>query len=279
MKLYILIFFLSFNSYAEKMPVIYGSDNRTNMYEIKDQKILEISKSIAALIVKENVQDIILTTPYGIRHNLCHDEKFYDEPTAANCTAFLIAPDLIATAGHCAEEELCVRFSVVFGFEINKIGANPADIKSKDIYHCKKVIAAEKDPFVDFGILQLDRPVYDRPILKLKKETGIKPGENVWALGFPAGLPLKMTGPGSVRSLARGGEYFVTTLDSFGGNSGSPIFNSQTNEIEGILVRGEADFEWDNEKNCRAVKRCAENECRGEEVTNIRYVTKALKIP
>ncbi|WP_420540401.1 S46 family peptidase (plasmid) [Paenibacillus polymyxa] len=33
--------------------------------------------------------------------------------------------------------------------------------------------------------------------------------------------------------------FFVANLDTYGGNSGSPVFNSDTHEVEGILVRGE----------------------------------------
>ena len=36
--------------------------------------------------------------------------------------------------------------------------------------------------------------------------------------------------------------FFRANLDTYGGNSGSPVFNSDTHQIEGLLVRGETDF-------------------------------------
>lgn len=54
-------------------------------------------------------------------------------------------------------------------------------------------------------------------------------------------------------------------LDIYGGNSGSPIFNSETHEVEGILVRGETDFEASG--NCNVSLICPTTSCRGEDIT------------
>jgi hypothetical protein len=59
--------------------------------------------------------------------------------------------------------------------------------------------------------------------------------------------------------------FFVANLDTYGGNSGSPVFNSVTHEVEGILVRGEADFV--QQGNCRVSLVCPSTGCRGEDVT------------
>ncbi len=37
-------------------------------------------------------------------------------------------------------------------------------------------------------------------------------------------------------------EFFVANLDTYGGNSGSPVVDARTYVVEGILVRGEDDF-------------------------------------
>ena len=36
--------------------------------------------------------------------------------------------------------------------------------------------------------------------------------------------------------------YFSANLDTYGGNSGSPVFNATDGTVEGILVRGNQDF-------------------------------------
>jgi len=36
--------------------------------------------------------------------------------------------------------------------------------------------------------------------------------------------------------------FFDANLDTFGGNSGSPVFDARTNAVVGILVRGADDY-------------------------------------
>lgn len=65
------------------------------------------------------------------------------------------------------------------------------------------------------------------------------------------------------------GEFFVANLDSFGGNSGSAVFNVTTEEVEGILVRGEADYKKKPGSSCGTPFKCKDDACRGEDVTYI----------
>ena len=52
----------------------------------------------------------------------------------------------------------------------------------------------------------------------------------VYALGYPTGLPLKLAGNATVQSVS-GTAYFTANLDTFAGNSGSPVFNFATNRV------------------------------------------------
>ena len=70
--------------------------------------------------------------------------------------------------------------------------------------------------------------------------------------------------------------YFSANLDSFEGNSGGPVFNSNDHFVEGILVRGEDDYIWDDKRDCFKVKKCLDRSCSGEEVTRISAI-KRLK--
>ena len=36
--------------------------------------------------------------------------------------------------------------------------------------------------------------------------------------------------------------YFITNTDTYGGNSGSPVFNEETGLVEGMLIQGANDF-------------------------------------
>ena len=80
-------------------------------------------------------------------------------------------------------------------------------------------------------------------------------------------MPSKIAGGSFIRSVEDG--YFVANLDTYGGNSGSIVINDATGEAEGILVRGEQDYQRNSEEGCYESVRCEDLGCRGEDVTLI----------
>ena len=78
------------------------------------------------------------------------------------------------------------------------------------------------------------------------------------------------------RSQQSADAFFVANLDTYGGNSGSPVFNSDTHEVEGILVRGEADFV--QQGNCQ-VSLFARLQGAGEDCTRTTEIAQLLEIP
>ncbi len=84
---------------------------------------------------------------------------------------------------------------------------------------------------------------------------------------------MKIAGGAKIRSVRD--QYFIANLDTYGGNSGSAVFNSSTGEVEGILVRGEVDYIFDN--GCRRSKKCTNDGCRGEDVTRIKQTFSYLE--
>jgi Peptidase S46 len=59
--------------------------------------------------------------------------------------------------------------------------------------------------------------------------------------------------------------FFVANLDTYGGNSGSPVVDQHTHVVEGILVNGEDDFvQYDG---CNVSVVCPDAGCQGEAVT------------
>ena len=109
----------------------------------------------------------------------------------------------------------------------------------------------------------------DRTPLEFRQEGEVELDTPLVVIGHPSGLPTKIA-DGMVRN-NESEYYFVTNLDTFGGNSGSAVFNTDTGVVEGILVR-EQDYVWDS-RGCRVPKVCDENECRGEDVTRITVVS------
>jgi V8-like Glu-specific endopeptidase len=69
-------------------------------------------------------------------------------------------------------------------------------------------------------------------IAPVRQEGTISTGQAVHAIGYPLGLPQKFA-PGVVQSDR--GAALVTSIQAYPGSSGSPVINSQTHAVEGIL--------------------------------------------
>lgn len=261
--------------------VIYGDDNRQDVYQVQDPTVREIADSTAAMIQNSSMTKnsdgtvTVKARSFGQDFNLCKSEPFYDQPAAAMCSASLVGEDLIATAGHCIDTSSCSRNSFVFNYRMNDSKTAPLTFQADDVYGCKEVVAWEKTGNQDYAVVRLDRKVRGHRVLAMAK-TDVAVGDQIYVVGHPSGLPTKVTDGATVRSLKNG--FFMSNLDTYGGNSGSAVFSAKTNEIVGILVRGEADFKWGTGANasCMVSNRCPADGCRGEDSTNISYVVKAV---
>lgn len=260
--------------------VIYGNDDRLDYYQEADAKIRGAADSTVALIkpallTTNGATTTIATTSYGQSYGLCPSEAFYSEETAAFCSGFLVAPDTVVTAGHCISDAAsCTDTRFVFGFKFAQAGAQPKSVPTDDVYSCKSVVHSVSNPQgEDFAVVKLDRPVTKHKPLLYRSNGQIAVGDAVRVIGYPAGLPVKIAGGANVRTLQP--EFFVANLDTYGGNSGSAVFNSVTGDVEGVLVRGEVDFTYAN--GCNSSNRCPNTGCRGEDVTLFARVLPYLK--
>ena len=276
-----------------KQRAAYGVDDRYDLYLVNDIKIQNDADSVIALIPKDRLHDNgdgtskLLTSKFiRVRVSvddieevvdLCNKEKYYNQPIAPFCSGFLVGPDLVATAGHCVDKEELgannmtiddVRF--VFGFKMENENEFNNTIDNDEIYKCKEIVNYKLDRNgSDWAIVKLDRKVSNHKIAKVHHQR-IKDNQKVHVIGHPAGLPLKYAGGAWVRDNSSK-EFFKANTDTYGGNSGSPIFNSETHEIEGILVRGVQDFKKNNRTNCAVTMVCPivneTRDCTGEDWT------------
>lgn len=268
---------------------IYGQDNRRDWGRIADPRVRSAARASVALIA-----DRVVTTKPGLletvasplwqSHLLCKDENFSSQISVAFCSGVLIAQDIVATAGHCVQEVAhnprslplsAIRF--VFGFTAeNHEDPGRSQFDEQQIYRGAAVlggrIQSTSQGTEDWAAIRLDRPVPSeiaRPVLLNTK--GVEAGARIYVIGYPSGIPLKYAPGAEVRD-ASGESSFVSNLDAFQGNSGSGVFLSSSNELVGLLVKGDTDYYYDSAKRCRYAYRCRQTGCTGEEVTRIEKV-------
>ncbi|MBI5240733.1 MAG: trypsin-like peptidase domain-containing protein [Elusimicrobia bacterium] len=262
--------------------VIYGDDNRVDLYQVKDKKILKLADSTLALFegagISVDPATQVATLPtesYGQGMSLCKEEPFYDQVNGAFCSGSLVAPNVIMTAGHCVKsQDACTGTKFVFGFAVKKEGQMPTTVPASEVYSCSQLLGREQvGTGADWALVKLDRPVKGHTPLVLNKKSEPANKTPLFVIGHPAGLPTKVAGGATVRDASPKG-YFVANLDTYGGNSGSAVFNAYTGLVEGILVRGENDYVWQG--SCRVSQKCPADGCRGEDVTEVGAVLATL---
>lgn len=264
------------------IDVIYGEDNRMDVFEARDNALVELSKSTAAMIAAPSLKTnrTGTTTVFGKTlesRGICASERFSQQISAANCSGFLVAPNILVTAGHCIKSQIdCTKYKWVFDYKVTRSDQGEVDVPTSSVYSCKSIIATELNQVTkeDYAVITLDRNVTDRAPLSFRKTGKIRKGTSIAVIGHPTGLPTKITDGAKVRSLA--GKFFVGNLDTYGGNSGSAVFNTKTGQVEGILVRGENDYVYDSAQGCQVSNVCDSDGCRGEDVTYITNI-EALK--
>lgn len=279
----LIVFFFSSQTFAKtfKPTIIYGEDNRIDVYASNDSALVELSKSTAAMIPSKNLKKNIFSGEYTIQGKtlkedmgVCDSERFANQISAAYCSGFLVGDKYLVTAGHCIENKSDCRSNYwVFDFKMENettINLNPSQ---ENVYKCKKIVSHALTNNNDYALLELDRPVVNRTPLKFRKSGTISVGEPLVVMGYPSGLPLKIADGANVRSLSK--EYFSANLDTYGGNSGSAVFNLDTHEVEGILVRGGRDYVY---KGCYVSNRIPNDGGMGEEITYITNIKELQKL-
>ncbi len=260
--------------------VIYGDDNRQDLYQVEDARMLKLAASTVALFKDFNVKVdprsglvSLEGEKFGDAFQLCSSEPFFEQPSGAFCSGSLVGPDLILTAGHCVEDEnACAGTRFIFDYGVKTQGEMPEIVPEENVYSCASIVTREEnDNGADYALIRVDRKVTSRRPLAIHRGGDAGAGSRLVVIGHPSGLPTKVSGGAAVRDASPEG-YFVANLDTYGGNSGSAVFNADTGAIEGVLVRGETDFGWDDNGNCRISNRCADDGCRGEDVTKISAV-------
>ena len=228
--------------------IIYDTvDDRTDAYQIRNTDVYQNGIATGSLWSWHSLQlqDSGFWTynpvSLGVAYNLHPNERFFSQPIGPHCTGFWVGGDIIVSAGHCLEPDKFIGKRFVLGFRMISSSAAYRTFEKNQVYHVSEILAHRFTSFGnDYVVARLDRPValHTAVPVKIAKER-VKVNDWVYMLGHPSGLPLKYTPNGKVLSVKD--KYFGATVDAFGGNSGSPVFN-MNHEVVGILVRGRKDY-------------------------------------
>jgi V8-like Glu-specific endopeptidase len=265
--------------------VVYGQDDRLDVYETVNQTHLKLATATAAMIPSNSLQaqsdDSIEITGGTLEGDgMCATERFAKQRTAAMCSGFLVGDQYLVTAGHCIQTKAdCKNNNWVFDYNVKSKDQADYVVSQSNVYGCSEIISQklERSSQDDFALIKLDRPVVGIQPLKFRTAGKITDKARLIMIGHPSGLPTKIEAGGSVRN-NKNSVYFQATTDSYGGNSGSAVFNFDTGEVEGILVRGDTDYKYDSRKGCYVTNVCREDSCRGEDVTRITNIAELKNI-
>ncbi len=271
---------------------IYNLDEREIISSSSANEIQKLSSAVGLIFYKDDLINYdtaeksnaivasILSDNPPTGHNYCASEKFSEHRAyKRGCTGFLIGKDIMITAGHCFKSKNdCHRKLITFNATSDRETEKGFKVFNDEVFECKKIIAQEydqQDTLTDYAIIQLDRKAGIMP-LKFRQAKKIEDHETVFMIGHPLGLPKIYSSNAHVMENISD-IYFKASLDSFHGNSGSPVFNAKTLLVEGIMVRGEIDDDYRPELKCnRNAVYSDEDLARGEGVTRLPVILPAL---
>jgi subtilisin family serine protease len=284
-----LLLLLLLLSPRQAAAIIYGDDDRVDYYQLTNLSTINAADSIVALFDSSditcdddncyllNLQSLaewyLATDPIGSGNPLCSDQRYLDEPSPAFCSGFMVARDVIVTAGHCIDDSSCPNTVFVFNYHMTDINTPVTTFDIDDVYHCSEIIARDSSGTNDWAIVEVDRPIVGHEALPIRTEGIVEDGAPLVVIGHPVGLPMKIDPNAEVRD-NNDLPYFQVDADAYGGNSGSAVFGADADgnvtQVEGILVRGYDDWDFVADGNglCDRLSECPDEGCPGwEEVT------------
>ena len=178
--------------------VIYGMDDRVDVFQLSAGPALDDVQSVVALFRDANVTDngngtsTLRTQNFGTAHNLCAGERFRDQPVGAFCSGFLVAPDIIATAGHCVTAANVTTIRFVFGFRMRNATTAETVINNGEIYRGVALLGREEvGTGPDWALVRVDRAVTNHRIAPIRRDGRVGDNQALHVIGHPTGLPTK----------------------------------------------------------------------------------------
>jgi len=254
----------------------YGSDDRQQILDSPHPRALEWARATAVIVNRSMLGATtggdLYASPQtlGERQGLRANAGFARGPVLGFCSAFLVAPDLVATAGHCFKQTLCDEMIFIFDFYIGGASENVDAIPAANAYGCREVVSQQYGDGLDYALVRLDRPALGRTPFVLQAEPP-SVGSRVALVGYPSGIPAKIDTAGEVLRIE--GTRTRTSVDSFPGHSGGVMIDLATGNAFGVHVEGSSPSFVSN-GSCNVTASCAQvnvstdGPCNGAVETN-----------
>jgi hypothetical protein len=283
----------------EDEPLIFGADERLDFGAMSSQEQAR-SRAVAIHAFSSGVSCAggtctlanapFNTSPEGLR--LCSGVRFrgQDYATSGNCSAWLVAPNLVATAGHCIDTSTCSTSRYIFGFTAAADGTGEVtSFPQSDVYSCSSVVTRVYDgnnpTNSDYALVKLDRVVSGQTpfFVRYLGEPALNLQLNMY--GHPSALPKKITRNAWIQN-ATSAQRLYANGDIFGGNSGGPVIDLATGVGEGIVVTQPVprfSLSSDAQGSCHVYRTCPDTGCTDPSLpmtlTGAMRITKVPGIP
>ena len=244
--------------------LVFGEDDRVDYYEVEDEAWRAIMReSIAAVVLTDSIdasdpEDIRLDSEsLQSRAALCDGEPFITQPSAAGCTAILVADDLAFLDG-CLFQAGLRQTSLVFGYFYtgpDTLGT----ITSHDVYEVLDEWPVPNRAEGAGYVVRLDRAVDERrrPVTWAEQVPAI--GEPLLVIGHSLGTPLKFDAGGEMRSISEYSGAWGVSSEIFGSvytdwfGFGHAVFNRDGELVATVSTSqssGRDAVVWDREAEC-----------------------------
>lgn len=231
---------------------INGGDDRREYFELTEDQRGALQQFTVALMTGGAAEalldgDLGALPTWGEADQLCDDQPFVNQPSAAFCSGVLLDWDLVLTSGHCVSAVPLSELRVVFGYYYETPGE--LALSKPDVYQPARVVASRRDEAaagerLDFAWLQLKSMAQapHRPAAAYTRSSGARERAPVISIGAGGGVPLKWDQGAEVQDTRPGfDDYFVANTDTSQGSSGGGIFDERL-AVLGSLARGAPDF-------------------------------------